>query len=615
MEKHLLIVACFLISLISGQTTLTSGTQVTGYISGYSSSCYALYVSSGDTVTVEVTATTSSANLQLATYSSSAVCNSTAYYTYQTSTAVDGNRYTLTFKASSYGYQYFSVYNSGYYGSYITIKASTDGGGSSGNYIALNTTYYGYAPSYGGSTYVKYYFYSTSDAFEIDISGYYSYFYLKKGSYASSSSYDLYYYSSSTIVSQNTVDPCSSSSSVSGAGWWYVAISSYYASSYPFTFKIVPKSGTSSSATTLSTGTSSVTLNYGYNYFQVYAYSTQGLQLNITDSAANSYYIQTGAATKTGCVPSYWSLSTSLSSSSPSWVWFPTTTGYQTIGIYNYKSYAVSVSIDLEILYSYTYSALPLTSQQSTVVSVAYSSQMVYFAYKVTDNLPFTIGLSNYMYVYVKQGSLPTDADYDYFPSYASNSNSYTIDPCTYTNYQDGVTIYIGVTYYTTVSAVISVSEDYQSSCNTPYPPIGSSGSDPSSYTYHSHSDIALIVGSIFGGVAVCSCFIFAIGYSCQKKKKQYAAVPPAHKFVQLETYSENHGQPSFVPMYAQGPMPYMPMPMPPANGNGYPMMQPMYAVPQNGNNPYMPPAYAMPVMPAPIVQQNTQTTTPVTKQ
>lgn len=57
--------------------------------------------------------------------------------------------------------------------------------------------------------------------------------------------------------------------------------------------------------------------------------------------------------------------------------------------------------------------------------------------------------------------------------------------------------------------------------------------------------------------------------------------------------------------MYAPGPMPYMPMPS--ANGNGYPMVPPPYGNPymQPSSNAYLPPPYAIPVMSAPVVMQN----------
>ena len=48
-----------------GQTYLSSGTAVTGYTNGYGSSCYALYVYGGSTVTVDVTPSSYTSYLRL----------------------------------------------------------------------------------------------------------------------------------------------------------------------------------------------------------------------------------------------------------------------------------------------------------------------------------------------------------------------------------------------------------------------------------------------------------------------------------------------------------------------------------------------------------------------
>lgn len=131
----------------------------------------------------------------------------------------------------------------------------SDNGASSGINIGTNKTYTGYAPSYGSTSYVRFYFYMSSDSFSFDLGGYYNYFYIKKGSYASSSIYDLSYYTYSSSASHYSIDACSTSAnSVSGSGWYYVSIQSYYGASYPFTFKVTPSQA--SSSTTLYTYTS-----------------------------------------------------------------------------------------------------------------------------------------------------------------------------------------------------------------------------------------------------------------------------------------------------------------------------------------------------------------------
>lgn len=60
--------------------------------------------------------------------------------------------------------------------------------------------------------------------------------------------------------------------------------------------------------------------------------------------------------------------------------------------------------------------------------------------------------------------------------------------------------------------------------------------------SYHHHSDVGLIVGSIVGAVAIVSLFVFAIAFVCSRRKRHgtkhsYVQVPP--KTVQLDTISE----------------------------------------------------------------------------
>lgn len=58
---------------------------------------------------------------------------------------------------------------------------------------------------------------------------------------------------------------------------------------------------------------------------------------------------------------------------------------------------------DMYLVYSYAYDAVPLTSSKSVYVSIPDSSKMVYFAYTPSAGMAFTLSISNYMYVYIKQ--------------------------------------------------------------------------------------------------------------------------------------------------------------------------------------------------------------------
>ena len=73
--------------------------------------------------------------------------------------------------------------------------------------------------------------------------------------------------------------------------------------------------------------------------------------------------LSTAASPSSGCIPSSWTYSTTLSYNSRTWVFYPSSSGYQVLAIYSYSSTSLYLPIDIDVGNTSLFTLYILTSR------------------------------------------------------------------------------------------------------------------------------------------------------------------------------------------------------------------------------------------------------------